>query len=185
MGPTRIAFAALCTGSLHRLRGHWLACFTRSYSMSRLCTQQFEEDMAVVTWPMERGMRDASCLRCVFDLAGAIKDRAATWEARFGQVPEFRAVLHCGSVVTAEIGLERHKIAYFGDVVNTTGSLESLSKTLGERVLVSADLLEGIGSLPEHLIAENLGFHVMRGREEPLQISAIRLRPDCPEMARV
>ncbi|RWM94374.1 MAG: adenylate/guanylate cyclase domain-containing protein [Mesorhizobium sp.] len=132
-------------------------------------------DMALVTWPMDRGMRDAACLRCVFDFAAAIRDQAAAWQARFGQVPEFRAVLHCGSVVTAEIGLERHKIAYFGDVVNTTGRLESLSKALGQPILVSADILAGIRVLPPHLVAENLGFHVIRGRDEPLQISAVKL----------
>jgi adenylate cyclase len=133
-------------------------------------------DMALVTWPMHRGMQDAACLRCVFDFAAAIRDQAAMWQTRFGQVPEFRAVLHCGWVVTAEIGLERHKIAYFGDVVNTTGRLESLSKALGEPILVSADILASIGGLPQHLAAENLGFHVIRGRNEPLQVSAIRLR---------
>ncbi len=30
---------------------------------------------------------------------------ADSWRSRFGQVPEFRAALHCGPVVTAEIGL--------------------------------------------------------------------------------
>jgi adenylate cyclase len=133
-------------------------------------------DMALVTWPMHRGVRDAACLRCVFDFAALLQQQAPTWLARFGQVPEFRAVLHCGWVVTAEIGLERHKIAYFGDVVNTTGRLESLSKNLKEQVLVSADLLGAFRTLPDHLTVENLGFHAMRGRAEPLEVSAIRLR---------
>lgn len=133
-------------------------------------------DMAMVTWPMHRGMRDAACLRCVFDFAATIKAQSSAWQARFGQVPQFRAVLHCGWVVTAEVGLERHKIAYFGDVVNTTGRLESLSKTLGEPILVSADLLGSIQGLPHDLTAENLGFHVIRGRNEPLEVAAIRLR---------
>ena len=91
-------------------------------------------------------------------------------------MPEFRAALHCGPVVTAEIGLERHKIAYFGDVVNTTARLEALSKTLGVHVLVSADLLQRLGPLPEDLVAEDLGAHTLRGREEPLAVAAIRRR---------
>lgn len=135
-------------------------------------------DMALVTWPLHRGVREAACLRCVFDFAALLKQQAPTWQARFGQVPEFRAVLHCGWVVTAEIGLERHKIAYFGDVVNTTGRLESLSKSLDERVLVSADLLGAIRSLPQDLAADNLGLHLLKGRTEPLEVSAIRLRND-------
>jgi adenylate cyclase len=135
-------------------------------------------DMALVTWPLHRGLRDAACLRCVFDFAALLQQQAPMWQARFGEVPEFRAVLHCGRVVTAEVGLERHKIAYFGDVVNTTGRLESLSKSLNERVLVSADLLNAVRALPGYLTSENLGFQAMRGRTEPLEVSAIRLRSD-------
>lgn len=149
-----------------------------SVRRSRGSIDDYIGDMALVTWSMDRGKRDAACLRCVFDFAEVINSQADMWQSRFGQVPEFRAVLHCGWVVTAEIGLERHKIAYFGDVINTTSRLESLSKTLGEPILVSADLLASIGSLPEYLAAKNLGLHVIRGRGEPIQVSAIRLRQD-------
>jgi adenylate cyclase len=133
-------------------------------------------DMALVTWTMKRGAKDAACLRCVLDFAATLAADAATWRDRFGQVPEFRAALHCGSVVTAEIGFERHKIAYFGDVVNTTARLEALSKTLGVTILVSADLLACIGPLPDDLVAEDLDFHAIRGRNEPLAVAAIRQR---------
>jgi adenylate cyclase len=133
-------------------------------------------DMALVTWPIHRGTQNAACLRCVFDFASALRTQAPLWQARFGQVPEFRAVLHCGGVVTAEIGLERHKIAYFGDVVNTTGRLEALSKALNEPVLISTDLLNRVRDLPSDLIAKNLGFHQIRGRNDPLEVCAIGLR---------
>ena len=133
-------------------------------------------DLALVTWTMERGLRDAACLRCVFAFQERLAAEAESWRDRFGQVPQFRAALHCGPVVTAEIGLERHKIAYFGDVVNTTARLEALSKTLGVDVLVSADLLARLGPLPDDLVAEDLGAHALRGRAEPLAVAAIRRR---------
>ncbi|MFE1599288.1 adenylate/guanylate cyclase domain-containing protein [Methylobacterium sp. ID0610] len=141
-------------------------------------------DMALVSWTIARGTRNAACLRCVFDFAATLQAEAATWEARFGQVPGFRAALHCGSVVTAEIGLERHKIAYFGDTVNTTSRLESLAKDLGASVLVSADLLGRLGDLPPDLAAEDLGSHAIRGRNEPLRIAAIRRRTEPAASAR-
>ena len=146
-------------------------------SRARGSIDDYIGDLALVTWTMERGIRDAACLRCVFDFEARLADDAEAWRNRFGQVPEFRAALHCGPVVTAEIGLERHKIAYFGDVVNTTARLEALSKTLGVHVLVSADLLDRIGPLPGNLVAEDLGDHTLRGREAPLAVAAIRRRP--------
>jgi class 3 adenylate cyclase len=133
-------------------------------------------DMALVTWTVSRGARDAACVRCVFDFAKVITDNAATWEARFGEVPQFRAALHCGSVVVAEIGFERHKISYFGDVVNTTARLEALSKTLNLPVLASGDLLACIGKLPSEFTAQDLGLHAIRGRSEPLAVAAIHRR---------
>ncbi|MCJ2126034.1 adenylate/guanylate cyclase domain-containing protein [Methylobacterium sp. J-077] len=143
-------------------------------SRARGSIDDYIGDMALVTWTIERGTRDAACLRCVFDFAARLAEESEAWTQRFGQVPEFRAALHCGPVVTAEVGLERHKIAYFGDVVNTTARLESLYKSLGVHVLVSADLLDQIGPLPLDLTAENLGAHALRGREAPLAVAAIR-----------
>ncbi|MBP31276.1 adenylate/guanylate cyclase domain-containing protein [Methylobacterium sp.] len=145
-------------------------------SRARGSIDDYIGDLALVTWPLDRGLRDAACLRCVFDFEARLAAEAASWRSRFGQVPQFRAALHCGPVVTAEIGLERHKIAYFGDVVNTTARLEALSKTLGVHVLVSADLLDRIGELPDDLIADDLGAHALRGRAEPLAVAAIRRR---------
>ncbi|MCJ2057458.1 adenylate/guanylate cyclase domain-containing protein [Methylobacterium sp. J-048] len=145
-------------------------------SRSRGSIDDYIGDMALVTWTIERGTRDAACLRCVFDFAARLAEESEAWTRRFGQVPEFRAALHCGSVVTAEVGLERHKIAYFGDVVNTTARLETLSKSLGVHVLVSADLLDRIGPLPPDLVAEDLGAHALRGRDAPLAVAAIRKR---------
>ncbi|SFM28767.1 adenylate/guanylate cyclase domain-containing protein [Methylobacterium pseudosasicola] len=146
-------------------------------SRSRGAIDDYIGDMALVTWTIERGVRDAACLRCVFEFAERLTAESEAWRQRFGQVPEFRAALHCGPVVTAEVGLERHKIAYFGDVVNTTARLESLSKSLGVHVLVSADLLDRIGPLPPDLVAEDLGSHALRGRDAPLAVAAIRRRP--------
>jgi adenylate cyclase len=156
---------------------------------SRGSIDDYIGDMALVTWTIQRGARDAACLRCIFDFADVIAANAAAWQARFGQVPEFRAALHCGSVVVAEIGFERHKIAYFGDVVNTTGRLEALTKVLGVPVIVSADLLACLGELPADLVAEDLGTHAIRGRNERLAVSAIHRADairslDLPERSR-
>jgi adenylate cyclase len=68
--------------------------------------------------------KDAACVACLFAILDDIRGNAQSWRRRFGQVPQLRAALHGGSVVTVEIGIDRHKITYFGDVVNTTSRLD-------------------------------------------------------------
>ena len=129
-------------------------------------------DMALITWPLVRGVREARCLRCVQDFQRRILEEAPMWQSRFGVQPRFRAALHCGPVVTAEIGVEKHKITYLGDTVNTTSRLEELGKSLKESLLVSTDLLAKL-SLPKDVAVRDLGTHAIRGRDQGLGIVAL------------
>lgn len=130
-------------------------------------------DLAMITWPLGRGVRNANCVACLFEILERIEATAADWQRRFGQVPRFRAALHAGTVVTAEVGVDRHKIAYFGDVVNTTARLEGLSRTLGAPFLISGELLRRLDRLPPGIAARPLGEHALRGRDARLAVAAL------------
>jgi adenylate cyclase len=130
-------------------------------------------DMAMITWPMARGLKDARCVACVFDVMDRLDAESEAWMARFGTVPRLRAALHGGSIVTAEVGVDRHKIAYFGDAVNVTARIESLCRPLGTEILVSDDLLARIARLPAGIRARALGAHALRGRGQPLSVSTL------------
>ena len=129
-------------------------------------------DAAIVTWPLGRGIKDARCVRCVFDILDKIEAEADVWLAAYGRVPRLRAALHGGFIITAEIGVDHHKITYFGDTVNTTARLEQLCKTLDRQVLISAELASRL-TLPEGILTEDLGEHAVRGRDQPLGIVAL------------
>lgn len=139
-------------------------------------------DLAIISWPLQPGANPVRCLDCLIDIQRTVSAAAADWQRRFGQVPQFRAALHGGSVVTAEIGVDRHKIAYFGDVMNTTARLEALSRSLDEPVLISDDLLGRLASLPAPLTPRSLGSHAIRGRGQALAISALDLAPAATAM---
>jgi adenylate cyclase len=130
-------------------------------------------DLAIVSWPLQPGRNPARCLDCLIDIRRTVAAKATDWQRHFGQVPQFRAALHGGSVVTAEIGIDRHKIAYFGDVMNTTARLEALSRSLDESVLISDDVLRRLAPLPAALAVRPLGSHAIRGRGQALAISAL------------
>ena len=136
-------------------------------------TDDYIGDLAMITWPMRRGLPQARCVACVFDVLDKIEADAESWRARFGTVPRLRAALHGGSVVTAEVGVDRHKIAYFGDAVNVTARIEALCRPLGASILISQDLLDRLPNLPPGIAARSLGAHALRGRGQPLSIATL------------
>ena len=129
-------------------------------------------DAAIVTWPLRRGVKNARCIRCVFDIIEDIRRDAGKWNKKFGEVPQLRFALHGGSIITAEIGVDHHKIAYFGDTVNTTARLESLCKTLDRPVLISTDLAQHI-KVPDTIAVEDLGAHAVKGRGQTLGVMSL------------
>ncbi|MER2253316.1 adenylate/guanylate cyclase domain-containing protein [Methylorubrum podarium] len=130
-------------------------------------------DQVIVSWPLARGIERARCVACVFAIRQTLEGDRDGWQARFGFVPELRAALHGGSVVTAEVGVDRHKIAYFGDVMNATARLEGLCRETGRSVLISEAVLARLPALPDGIEAEALGGYRLRGRSETMAVHAL------------
>jgi adenylate cyclase len=122
---------------------------------------------------MRRGIRKGRCIHCVFDILDAIEADTDKWLKQFGRVPQLRAALHGGSVVTAEIGVDHHKITYFGDTVNTAARLETLCRTLEAPVLISSELASRM-KFSSDINPEYLGTHAVRGRGQPLGVIALK-----------
>lgn len=133
-------------------------------------------DMAIISWPLSRGVEKGRCVQCIFAIQNAVAQDAQWWIRKFGCVPSFRAALHCGQVVTAEVGVDRHKITYFGDTINTAARLEGLCREVGADVLISADLLSRLEGLPPRIYVRPLGEYTIRGRGKPVEVSALERR---------
>lgn len=129
-------------------------------------------DEVILTWPVGRALADGACLTCPFIARASLATNARQYDARFGIVPEFRAALHCGEIVTGEIGDLRREIAYVGDTLNVAARLLEAAKELGHDILVSADLLELVALAPD-LVAQPLPTLSVRGRAAPLEIFAL------------
>ena len=128
-------------------------------------------DEAILTWP-QNSVADGDCLRCPFIAAELIEERRAHYLARYGAVPAFRASLHYGEIVAGEIGDVRREIAYVGDTLNSAARLLEAAKEMGRSVLASEDLL-GQTALPDGVTAEKLPTLSVRGRAQPLGVSAL------------
>ena len=136
---------------------------------------QYVGDEAVVTWTTERGLRQGNCLRCVFLVSERIHEQKDRYLARYGRVPEFKAGLHGGPVVTAEIGDIKKDIVHSGDTVNTAARVEAQCRPLERRVLVSEALLRRC-QLPAELEVEDMGERELRGKAEAVRLYSVRTR---------
>ena len=129
-------------------------------------------DEAILTWSGGDALADGDCLRCPFAALDFIERHRASYLARFGAVPAFRASLHYGEIVAGEIGDVRREIAYVGDTLNVAARLLEAAKELRRDVLVSDDLLAQAPP-PPGLTVEKLPTLTVRGRAQPLAISAL------------
>jgi adenylate cyclase len=137
---------------------------------------QYVGDQVMLTWRMKRALWDAAPIRFFFLVERAISGHADWYSARYGTVPHFRAGLHGGEVVTAQVGTLRLDIVHSGDVVNTAARIQAECRLRKRRLLTSSDLLNRM-HLPEGLQAEDLGEAPLRGKEDSVHLFSIEGLP--------
>ena len=132
---------------------------------------EYVGDEVVLTWTEDRGIQDANCIRVFFDLAARIERKRQAYLDRFGVVPEFKAGVHVGEVVSAEIGDLKKGLVFNGDVLNTGARIEGQCNPLGKRLLASNQLVKRL-RLPSEWLVEDMGDVRLVGKKEPLRLMA-------------
>jgi adenylate cyclase len=132
---------------------------------------EYVGDEAVVTWTEEQGVRDANCLRVFFDFSDRLEQKRQSYLDRFGVVPEFKAGVHVGEVISAEIGDLKKGLVFIGDVLNTGARIEGQCNPLGKRLLASSELVDRL-DLPSGWRTEDMGEVPLRGKAAPVRLVA-------------
>jgi len=134
---------------------------------------QYVGDEVVVTWPKERGLRDANCINCYFRISAAIAKLAARYERKYGFVPTFKAGYHYGLVTAGLIGDIKRDIVFHGDTVNTASRIRSECSVVKRDLLLSGHLLDRL-SISSYLTPESMGKIKLRGKEEEIELYTIK-----------
>jgi adenylate cyclase len=134
---------------------------------------QYVGDEVVLSWKIDEGIRDASCLRVFFLIEDQLARHREQFLADYGVLPEFKAGLHAGEVISAQIGELKSEIVYNGDVLNTTARIQSMCNELDEKLLVSKELMERIHTGPLYAIYDK-GPVALRGKEEAVRLLGVR-----------
>jgi adenylate cyclase len=130
-------------------------------------------DELIATWPLARGLKDATCVRACFVALARLAARDEDYEREFGLTVQVRASLHCGPVVVVgEMGSIKKEIALLGDTLNTAARLVDVCRDSGDSVIASAELLDRL-VLPSGIATRSLGLIRLRGKEHAIGVCAL------------
>jgi adenylate cyclase len=156
----------------HELLNHFFRDVTDAALECDAEIYKYVGDEAILTWLASPAVAGGDSMACPFLALDNIVRHRSEYLKLFGEVPEFRAALHCGEIVAGEIGDVRREIAYVGDTLNVATRLLDAAKTAKRDVLVSADFLHQ-SKIPAGLTVEPLPTLTLRGREASLEIAAL------------
>jgi len=97
-------------------------------------------DEVIIMWSLDKAMREPTCLDLFFYIKRKVRRRKDYYMEKYGMIPEFKAGLHCGPVVSAIIGDIRKEIVYSGDVLNTASRLQESCNEMQTDILISETL---------------------------------------------
>ena len=133
---------------------------------------QYVGDEAVLTWPYKKGRSDNNCIEIFFDFQEVIAKKRLDYKKNYGFVPEFKAGIHGGNLITAEVGTVKKEIAYHGDVINTTARIQSKCNEFNQKIIISESLLSDF-NLDNSYKLEYLGKLSLRGKNEEVSLIGI------------
>jgi len=102
---------------------------------------QYVGDEVVVSWEVNGELSDTGCLDFYFAYNDSLTSQALYFEEHYGRVPEFKAAVHIGYAMVAEVGQLKSEIAFHGDVLNTTARVLGFCHKLNESLLITESLI--------------------------------------------
>jgi len=168
--------------AFHRLVNRFVNDLTQPIVAARGEIHRYIGDELIATWKLEEGITHGRCVTACFAAIDRLAKRAPDYRREFGAAVAVRAGLHCGPVVTGEMGTVRKEIVFLGDTVNTAARIQELCRETGDRVLASADLIDRL-EIPAGIAKRSLGDLRLRGKGADLALYALTKRPPRPGRA--
>ncbi|MEM7549815.1 MAG: adenylate/guanylate cyclase domain-containing protein [Bacteroidota bacterium] len=133
---------------------------------------QYVGDEAVLTWPYEKGVANNNCVRLFFEFQQQRESRRDYYLQNYGVYPEFKAGLHGGALMVAEVGFIKKELAYHGDVINTSARIQAQCNTYNAALLLSEKLVSDINT-EDFCTSKSLGSVLLKGKQKEVKIHAV------------
>lgn len=134
---------------------------------------QYIGDEIVISWKLEKGLANANCIRCFFEIQDRLQSKRDRFLKNYGFEISFKAGLHYGEVTIGEVGALKKEIVFTGDVLNTTARIQSRCNQLKSDLLISGKLREALPS--NSFIFKSHGMIELRGKDQKEQLFTVTL----------
>ncbi len=133
---------------------------------------QYVGDEVILTWEMKHGLRNSNCLNTFFMFQEGLLRNSENYVKNFGIKPEFKAGLHFGKVVSAQIGDLKREIVYNGDVLNTAARIQNECNKYQRNCLVSGSLMNRLKEI-NGFQWERMDAVTLRGKEAEVELFSV------------
>ena len=133
---------------------------------------QYVGDEVVLTWEVKNGLENSNCLKLFFMFQDILSRKREYYHKDFGVEPEFKAGLHFGKVISAQIGDLKREIVYNGDVLNTTARIRGECGKFQRDFLVSGILMQRLKEINGYQW-ERMDTVTLRGKESEVELFSV------------
>lgn len=135
---------------------------------------QYVGDEMVLSWLRTSGLQGRVCLDCFYACQKQFEKRKEYYKKTYGMVPRFKAGVHLGMVVAAEVGDIKREVAYHGDAINTAARIQSVCNQYGKSLLISPPVVEMVGAQKDYTI-KSIGELALRGKGSTTHLFSVEL----------
>jgi len=130
---------------------------------------QYVGDEIVLTWEMEKGLRNLNCLNAYYDYDNVLKMKKEYYTEKYGFIPEFKAGLDSGLITVAEVGEIKKELAYHGDVLNSASRIQGMCNQYKSKVLISERLKNRLAGYMEKGF-DLIGNFQLKGKNKAMKV---------------
>jgi adenylate cyclase len=134
---------------------------------------QYVGDEVVFTWKMKEGIKQNNCIKLFFLIDQQIKRKEKSYLEKYGNVPQYKAGLHCGKVIAAVVGDIKKELIYNGDVLNTASRIRSYCTEVDKRFLASSDIISRLINIDDLYKVDSLGISQLKGKKNIVGLFSI------------
>jgi adenylate cyclase len=134
---------------------------------------QYVGDEVVFTWKTKEGLDNSNCIKIFFKIQERIHNNRRYYRKKYGDIPYFKAGLHFGKVISAQIGDIKREIVYNGDVLNTSARIQEQCNKVNRELLISGILLNQLDIKKEYRV-EKIDTVKLRGKESTIELFDIK-----------